>query len=94
MASSRTPQNLSEDQKLFLVELAKKYNSIEDSGYSSESLAKKDAAWKKITLEFRAKYPGDVEETALKRLPKRIKEKAKKDMDQQRLELSGEITKL
>ena len=75
------------------------YNSLEiglqqEYRNSSESLAKKDAAWKKITLEFRAKYPGDVEEKALKGLSKRIKEKAKKDMDQQRLELSGEITKL
>ena len=50
MASSRTPHNLSEDQKLFLVELAKKCNSIEENGYSIERLTKKDAAWKKITL--------------------------------------------
>ena len=43
---------------------------------------------KKIILEFRAKYPGDVEEKALKGLWKRIKEKAKKDVDQQRLEMA------
>ena len=58
--------------------ILKAYISIEiHQGYSSESLAKKDAAWKKITLLFRAKYPGDVEEKALKGLWKRIKEKAK-----------------
>ena len=42
----------------------------------------------KITSEFRAKYPGEVEEKTLKGLWKRIKEKAKKDVDQQRLEMN------
>ena len=64
------------------IPVGEKYNSTKDSGYSSESLAKKDAALKKIILEFRAKYPGDVEEKALKGLWKRIKEKTKKDVDQ------------
>ena len=88
MASSRLSRNFSEEQRLFLVDLAKTHNDIENKGYSSNCLAKKDEAWKKITAEFKAKYPADIDEKVLKGLWKRIKEKAKKYIDRQRRDMS------
>ena len=85
MASSNTrARNFSEEQKLYLIELAKGNNAIEQKDYGSASLRRKADAWSCIMSGFNAKYPGQADLTGLKGLWKRIKEKTKKDLDKQR----------
>ncbi len=57
---------------------------IGDKGYEKEILEKKGDTWRDILATFNSKYPGDVDIKTLKGLWKRVKEKAKKDLDEER----------
>ncbi len=66
---SRT-HNFSEDEKLYLVELAKMHSVIEAKGYENDVLKKKAEAWDFILESFTARFSGktDWKQLALSRL--------------------------
>lgn len=73
-------KNFKEEEKAYLAEIINANPIIESKSYESFVIKRKIEAWVLIHDTFNSKYPG-TDMDSLKRLWKRLKEKAKKEHD-------------